>query len=189
MTRLFRMSALVLVLMLLGAACGDSGDEGGGDGDGSDATQVTSTTAGGGDGGDTDETVITLGTLAENIPGIDDECVAVANVFGYLAQASFALSGQADFDTSEAQQQFEAAAAQLPGDLQDDLEVLADGLFAFYEAIQDSGLDLTDPGAVPDASQLAALEEALATIDTEEFDAATEVLGNYADEQCAGLTE
>ena len=187
MARHVRLLVLLVALAVIGAACGDSGDESGSDdGSGSDATPAATAPAATAPANtaDSDDTLGTLGTLLGNVPGLDDECVAIANVFGTLTQVSMVLGGQVDFDAGEAQALFDEAADQLPGDLQDDLQVMADGLIAFFQAVSNAGVDFSAPESLPSAAQLAELEAASDAIDTDEFNEASDNLTAYADEVC-----
>ncbi len=180
MARYLRLFAVLAVVALLAAACGDSGDEDG-DGDGGGSDTQTSATTGSGDSGDT---LITLGTLLGDIPGLDDDCVAVANVFAAIANASFAVSGQGNIDTGDAQAVFDQAAANLPGDMQQAVQVMADALISYFQTLNDLGIDFSDPSAAPSEDQIAALLAVGETLDTEEFNAASNALTAYAAEQC-----
>ncbi len=179
MARYLRGFAVLAVVALTAAGCGDSGDDAGNGGDGGSDTQTSVA-----DGGDSDDTLITLGALLDDIPGLDDDCLAIANVFAAIANASLAIGGQVDFDAGDAQALFDQAASGLPADLQGDIQVMADAMIGYFQALSDIGFDLSDPGAAPSEEQIAALLAVGESLDTAEFNAASENLSAYTEAQC-----
>ena len=180
-TTMMKMIALLAVLLLVGAACGDSGGNGNDPfGIGTATTSDPGTSPGGGDTGGDNATVPTLGTLLEGIPGLNNECLAVANVF--LAMGQVIATGGAGSDALLAE-----AAAGIPAELQDDLAVIATALAAYSNALEDAGIDLTDPGAFGNLTeaqinQLNAIDE---IIDSDEVNQAFDNFEAYGDAQCA----
>ncbi len=131
------------------------------------------------------DTDATLGTIPD-IPGIDDDCLAMAQLFGSLGAASLLITGQTEFDQAEAQAQFEAARRALPDALQGDIDTVNDAMNAYFQALADLDIDFSDPQAFADASpeDFAALEEVGRLFDTPEVDAAFDNLSAYAEDQC-----
>ncbi len=178
------MLATLAMLALVAAACGDSGGTttaAAGDGG---PTQTTAADGNGGDDG-TDGTV-TLGTLVDNLPGLDEDCLAVANAFGAMAQVSLALSGQSDLDEDEVRAQFDQARSALPGDLQDDVDVLAEAMINYFQVLQDLDIDFSDPQAVGSLTpeQFETINQAAAVFDSDDVTAASDNLSAYAEAQC-----
>ena len=176
--RRITMLALVVVLALLGAACGGDDDStGSGDdgttadgGDGGSSTDDGSGDTGGDDGGDDD-----IGDL------IDDDCeFLLAGAFANpLAGAQ---SGDEDFEESAAQLQ--AIADDAPDEISDAMSTLAEGFTQMAEIFQD--IDLSDPSSLNDPDTQAAMEE-LESIATDEYEAAAEEVNTWMAENCTGV--
>ena len=168
-----RLLAVLLALALIGAACsGDSVDDaiqeeaqnqgtGGGDG-------------GGGDGGDDDGTI--PNTAIGDIPGVSDECEALANLV--LGFSQLVVGG-------DASQILAAAQSGLPSSLDDEIAIIMEAADQYADAL--GGIDLTDPNAFATLSpeELAQLEEASQAIDTDAFNNAFEAVSTYAEAECA----
>lgn len=74
-------------------------------------------------------------------------------------------------------------AADAPEEIADDLTTVADALGAYYETIADAGIDLSDPATLtPEA--VAALEDAAAAFESSEFQAASDGITAWFEENC-----
>lgn len=170
--RCVRLLAIVAAAAIVGAACSDSGGSASPFGsNGAPDSAASSEDSGGVFGADgiPDE----LG----DVLGLSDECEDIANVF--LSIGSIFLGGdilEFDADTFRS----------LPGDLQDDAAIVADGLNAVVAGIADVGLDLSDPASLASMSeeQAAAFSELSESFDSPEFNEALENIDAYATAQC-----
>lgn len=173
-----RFLAVIAVLALFAAACGDSGSS-------IDALDEATAATGGGDlggGGDdgggglfgSDETVpVTIG----NIPGLSSECEALANVF--LAFTNVFAGGGAAAPSLD-------AISGLPGDLRADAALMIETMQAYFDGLEDLGVDLSDPasfGALTEEQQQA-FADLSESFDTDEFTAASDRLSAYGEAEC-----
>jgi hypothetical protein len=155
-----------MALALLVAACG------GGDG-GSFLDQSPGATSAG-DG------LIPIGDLPTDVgdlPGVSGECEALLNLF--LSIGGAFLGGEVSaLDT--------AALAGLPGDVRADAQIVSDTLRDFSVGLQDMGINLADPAsfATMTEAQQAAFDELTASLDSDQFNTASDNLSAYGDQQC-----
>ena len=184
MKRLLRMLTMVSAMALMAVACGSTDSQ-------SESATLSNTEAGeeSGDGDDSsegeeggDDTVfdsddIELPTDVGDIPGLSDECEAIANVFLSMSTA-FLGGGAIDADLSS----FD----KLPGELQDDAATVVSALNKLYAGLESLGVDLSDPTALASltADQAATFAQIGEGLDTAEFDEASENLSNYAEAEC-----
>jgi hypothetical protein len=162
-----RLAVLLLaVLALVAAGCG--GD------DASDASGNTQTTVVEETTGDemteTDSSDDAVGALGEN-------CAELAGIGSRLAQS---LSGQSS-DLDDAQALFDELADQVPDEIKDDYEVVAENFGKIAEGLKD--LDLGS-GGTPSAEDLAKLQELTASIDSAEVREASENISAWAEKNC-----
>ena len=118
-----------------------------------------------------------LSDVVGDLPGVSGECEALLELFISIGGA-FLGGDVSSFDAG--------ALAGLPGDVQQDAALVADTLAQFSDAMQDLGIDLTDPTAFATLSEsemeeFGALSESL---NTEEFNAASDSLSAYGEEEC-----
>ncbi|MDH3731537.1 MAG: hypothetical protein OES13_10540 [Acidimicrobiia bacterium] len=178
-----RFLTIVAVLVLVAAACGDSGSTLTDDttaaptGDTSASADTTAATS-----GDTAPPATSGDTLPPltvgNIPGLSDDCQALANVF--LSFSGIFLGGEApDLNLD--------AIGDLPSELQADAAMMVAGLQAYADGLADLGVDLTDPAsfAALTEDQQQAFGDLADSIDTEEFNAAADRLSAYGEVECA----
>jgi hypothetical protein len=170
--RRITMLALVAVLALTAAACGGDDDSGGGD---QDDTTDAATDGGADDGGDDGATdaAVAAGLL-------DEDCRflltgAYLNPLGALAPG-----GDTDFEDSASQ--LEAIADGAPDEIKDAMETVAEGYAAMVEVLED--VDVSDPQAFADPELQAELAE-LDDVFDEEYEAASETVSTYIQEECA----
>ena len=159
-----RLIVVIAVLGLVFAACGDSGLP---------SDEPTSTTGAGLLGGSDDTIPVTVA----DVLGLSDECEAIANLF--LAMVSVFSGGNPAASLS--------AIDGLPGNLQDDAEVMINAFNAYSEGLQNLGVDLSDPTSLASLTEAQQAEfQALSElVDTEEFNQASENLGAYGEAECA----
>ena len=160
-------------MALMAVACGSS------DSSGSLDEFVTPSNAAAGDSGDggSDSDGIELPTDVGDILGLSDECEAIANVF--LSMSSAFLGGDAlDADLG--------SLAGLPGDLQDDAALVVEVVNELYAGLDSLGIDLSDPAALASIAgdQAAEFGELADSLDTAEFEEASENLSAYAEAEC-----
>jgi len=183
-----RMALLSAAVLLTLAACG-----GGGDGEAAETTEATETTA-------VEETPTTEAPAASDTTeavddgggddgssGLSGTCLEAtqamaAAMSSYSTGVAGAMGGT--LDSEELQQvaeQLEAMAGAAPAEIQDDLQVIAEELGAFYTALAETGY--TGQGA-PTPDQIAQLEALSEAIDQEAFDAASANVEAWFEANC-----
>jgi hypothetical protein len=161
--------AVVLLLALMGAGCGGGDDEASGDTD----TVLTDTT--------TDETTTDDDETTTDGSAFEaGDCSELVESYTELSNA-FAAAGGTDVDLDEAQELFEGFADDGPDEIQDDLQVLAEAYAVYVEALGDIDLDA---GEVPNAEDLAQLQQALASVSTAEVTEASANVSQWTTENC-----
>lgn len=184
MKKLAGVRVLVLLLVaLVVVSCG--GDAGGDDTTTapSDDVNVTTTTAAAPDddgddvGNDGDSGVDSLSsTCLEATQGM------AAAVSAYSTGMAEAFGGSLDDESLQlAADQLEAMADAAPDEIKDDFAVIAAQLGAFYTALAESGYE---PGATPDAEQLAELSALAETFDNEAFEEASDNINAWFEANC-----
>lgn len=176
MKKLAEVRVLVLLLVaLVVVSCG--GDAGGDDTTTapSDDVNVTTTTAAApdDDGNDLDSL---SSTCLEATQGM------AAAVSAYSTGMAQAFGGSLDDESLQlTADQLEAMAEAAPDEIKDDLKAIAEQLGAFYTALAESGYE---PGATPDADQLAELSALAESIDNEAFEEASDNINAWFEENC-----
>lgn len=187
MTRTIRRTtmATLLALGLALGACGggsdDTGDDAGGDSaeesdtganDGNDDNETAGDQpAGGADQGDTDDGDTTIITV-DDVPGISEECEAIANFIGATGQL---LSGQVD--PTEGRAILDDFLASVDDSIRADAEVMAGATAALLDVIEEFGGVEAAFGS-PEGLQ------AVAATSTPEYMAATERMTDYLAAAC-----
>jgi hypothetical protein len=168
-----------LALGLAAAGCGGGDDEASDEPDATlTETETDATTDETTDGETTDET--DTGDVGD-FDFSSDECQQLAAAGSEFGQAfSGATSGSDLTDEADAFQEF---ADNAPEEIREDMQTLADAYDEIVQALADIDLD---PGATPDAAQIAALTQALQSIDQTGVQAASERIGTWATENCTG---
>jgi hypothetical protein len=168
-----------LALGLTAAGCG------GGDDEASDEPDTTLTET------ETDETTdetttdgeTTDDTGSDDPTGFDfssEECQQLAAAGSEFGQAfSGATTGEDLSDEADAFQEF---ADNAPEEIREDMQTLADAYEEIIAALADVDLD---PGATPTAEQIAALTQALSSIDQTGVQGASERIATWAQENCS----
>ena len=118
-----------------------------------------------------------LPTDVGDLPGVSGECEALLNLF--LSISGAFLGGEVS--TLDA-----AALANLPGDIRGDAQLVSATLRQFSEGVQALGLDFADPASF--ATLTEAQQEEFSTLgeslDTAQFNAASDNLSAYGEQQC-----
>ena len=183
--------ALVLLpLLVFLVAC--SGDDDDGDGDNGSTSQPTASDASGSTGttpastspsGDASSSS-SGGTDASTILG---NCPGLVSMFGLFSAGAFTNpAGNAGDGINSAAQIFQNAADNAPSEIQADMQVLADAFTGLNNALEDLGVDLSNPAsfATLNAGQLAQLETVFSSLDTPEVEQASDNLDAWFTENC-----
>lgn len=161
--------AFAAVLAVGLAACGDDG--GGGDDVAlEEVDTTTSTTTADDEGAET--TTGGLGDLSGGCAAFQQAAIAFGAAFG----------GGADADLDDLADAMDAFAAEVPDELTDDVEVLAEAYRQFAEAFAD--VDVQDPNAFSDPEVQARLEEAGQIFESPEVTEATANVEAFTSENC-----
>jgi hypothetical protein len=162
--------AVVLVFALAAAGCGGGDDdEAGGD----EATITFETTT---DETTTDETTTDDDTTGDSLAS--GECQELISASAALGSA---FSGVEDSDLDESSEAFTRFAGEAPEEIRADLELMAETYEEYVDAIGEIGLE---PGETPSSEQALELQQALASIDLEEFTAASQRFTTWAATNC-----
>jgi hypothetical protein len=163
---------LIAALALVAAGCGgSSSDEASADTETTVAAETTmpeETTATTNDS--ETSTDVDLGNLS-------GECAQFAGISSKLAQS---LSGQ-DANMEDAAKAFADIADQVPDEIKDDYQVIAENFSKIAEALK--GVDLTS-GQTPSPEALAKLQELSKTMDSAEVQQASQHIEAWVSEHC-----
>jgi hypothetical protein len=167
----------VLALAFAGAGCGGDDDE-----SASDTTTITDSI---GTDETTDETTTEEETTTDGETDTDlgdfasDDCAELVNASSAIGAA---LSGANTPDEVEAaSERFQQFADEVPEEIQDDVQVLADVYAKYIDVIAD--IDLQE-GETPSAAQIQQLTAALGSIDQQAVTEASTNLSTWAEENC-----
>jgi hypothetical protein len=170
----------VLALALAVAGCGGGDDEASDDPETVITDTFTDTT--------TDETTTDDETTDETDTGTStdfdfasEECQELVGASAALSQA-FASIGSGD-DLSDESEAFQAFVDEVPEEIRDDVQVLADAFAEYADVLE--GIDL-QAGETPTQAQALELSQALSSIDQAEVTAASERLSAWSQENCTG---
>jgi hypothetical protein len=179
--RRLHLASVVLVGALLLTGCGggdddeasddtpatlqeDTGSEGDDDGSGSDD---------GGDSGDSGDD--------GDGPLSAERCSEAAQAMAAAAAAvPGSLTGEGG-ELEESLEQLEAFADAAPGEIRDDLRLIAEATARLAEALEDAGIE---PGEQPSAEDLQELQEIGEDFDDEELQSASERVNAWFEEEC-----
>jgi hypothetical protein len=112
-----------------------------------------------------------------NLPGVSGECEALLSLF--LSIGGAFLGGEVSLLDS-------AALASLPAEIRDDAQVVSETLRQFSDGLQALGINFADPATFSSLSeaQQAEFEALTDSLDSEQFDAASDSLSTYGEQQC-----
>lgn len=169
------LSILVVALALVAAGCGGGDDES----SGVDETTVEETTA-------TEETTseeTTTDTSGGDIDGAfawaSEDCQSLVKAYVGLSAAIAAASGGQD--VSGDIEEFANYVDEVPEEIRADVETIAAAYGTFVDELEKVGYE---PGQIPSADQLQALEAASKSVGTPEVQAASENLSAWTDKNC-----
>lgn len=175
-------SARVLVVLFVAFVVVSCGGEGGSDDttttQRNDVAETTTKTAEP-DAEDDDE--------GGSLDGFSSTCLEAtqgmaAAVNAYSTGMAEAFGGSLDDETLQlTADQLEAMAEAAPDEIKDDFAVIAAQLGDFYTALAESGYE---PGATPDAEQLAALSALAESFDNEAFEEASDNINAWFEANC-----
>jgi hypothetical protein len=170
--RWLTIAVAVLGLALVGAGCGGDDEEA------ADETTVVVTDTLGTD--DTTEDTTDDGTTTDDS---DDPLLFASEDCRELAAAASALGSAFASPGSqvEGSEAFEELADRIPDEIEDDFQVLAEAYSSYADVIADIDIQ---PGEVPSAEDLQALQQALATIDQQEVTQASANITAWVTENC-----
>lgn len=167
MKRISTAACIVAFGALALAGCGGSDGSAGNDDAAVDTTAVDATTddsaSGGGDG--------SLGTIG-SVPGLSEECTDLYN------QYIKALGSMGTGENADISGVFTALKDILPGELQDDADVVADAWAKYQEVLAKYDGDVSK--AMSDADALAAIQ----ALSDEKVNAASNAIGDYFSDTC-----
>ena len=179
-TSIATLLALTLALGACGGGSDDTGDDTGGDSaeqsdtgsnDGTGADTNGDQPAGGAEQGESDDGDTTIITV-DDVPGISDDCQAIANFIGATGQL---LSGEVD--PTEARAILDDFLASVDDSIRADAEVMAGATAAFLDVIEEFG-GIEAAFSSPEGM------EAIAATSTPEYIAATERITDYLAAEC-----
>ena len=166
---------LIAVLALVAAGCGgSSSNEASSDTETTVATETTETMA-------TEDTTATTADSETStdidLGNLSGECKQFAGISSKLAQS---LSGQ-DANMEDAAKAFDDIAEQVPDEIKDDYQVIADNFSKIAEALK--GVDLTS-GQTPSPEALAKLQELSKSMDSAEVQQASQHIEAWVQKHC-----
>ena len=127
----------------------------------------------------------TTATTAQTNTGTDGapsaDCVQLSTT---LSAASTTGLGPASGDASETVQSLQNMAAVAPGEIADDLEVLAAAYGDFLSALEDAGVDLADPSTFSSPEAQAAMAAAAESLNEAAVTEASENISAYIASVC-----
>jgi hypothetical protein len=177
--RMRRTASLLLALGLTTglAACGDddSDDVGLEEVEGGGSDESTEDTADADvDGEDSD--------IAEGFVG--EGCAEFSQAFANAAASFTGAGGTQDLD--ELANFFDEAADNAPDDVADALRVFGEAYGEFANALEEAGIDLSDPSAFQDPEAIAVLTEAGEALSSPEVTEAQETIDAFVANNCEG---
>ena len=180
--KVMRLFALILALTLIAAACNTESVD--------DPTNVESD--GGGDG-ETANTVVTvpdsipdlpdsipdLPDSIPDLPGLSDECEALAGFFLGIAQLIIG-------DVGDGSSLLDSSKSELPGSLQDDVDVVAEAADAYRAVFEELGVDFSDPASLANLTpaQLEQMNQASEGMSAPEVEEALDNIEAYGLDAC-----
>ena len=120
-----------------------------------------------------------LPTDVGNLPGVSGECEALLNLF--LSIGGAFLGGEVSALDS-------GALGNFPGEIRADAQIVSDTLRDFSLGLQDMGINLADPASLATLTeaQQAAFDDLTGSLDSDQFNTASDNLSAYGEQQCEG---
>jgi hypothetical protein len=166
---------VALALALAGVGCGGSNQESAATTEAAVSEETTT------DESATESTTDETTTEGETEPSgafASADCLQAMTAFGVLAQAAASVAG---VDPGDSLQTFQEFTDNAPGEIQDDLKVLATAYGAYIQTLNDLGLK---QGETPNADQIAALSKASEPFNTSEFQTASQNWDDWIATNC-----
>lgn len=166
------MVLLIAILALVAAGCGGDSNESAGDAETTVATVETTD-----DDTMTDDSAAATDDDADDTVELSGKCAEFADISTRIGES---LSGDtANLD--EAADLFDEIADEVPDEIREDYQVIADNFSKIAEALE--GVDLTS-GETPSPEALAKLQEVTASMDSAEVQQASENIQAWVEENC-----
>ncbi|HLT17604.1 MAG TPA: hypothetical protein VK007_12960 [Acidimicrobiales bacterium] len=195
---LMRKAAALAAVAVLGlglAACGDDDDSSALDDRDAATTEDTEDTGAGDDTDDRDDgddgstgglsgNDVDLGELQDVLGG---ECMAFAQAMMVVGAPMASMFGGGDMEAEieQAGEYFAEVAKNVPAELKEDFDVLAEAFEAFAKGLADAGIDFEDPATFTNPDAMAKLEPAMKALESPRFEAAGENIERWLDENCS----
>jgi hypothetical protein len=116
-------------------------------------------------------------------------CPELLGMFGAFSAGAFANPGAGNVgdDLETLADVLQNAADNAPSEIKDDMQVVANTFATFYSKLDDLGVDFSNPASFASlsASQQAEFQAAMESLDTAEFEQASNNLTAYFDENCS----
>lgn len=177
--KVMRLFALILALTLIAAACSTDSvddptnveDDGGGDGE----TANTAVTV--------PDSILDLPDSIPDLPGLSGECEALAGFFLGIAQLIFG-------DVGAGSSLLDSSKSELPGSLQDDVDVVAEAADAYRAVFQELEVDFSDPASLANLTpaQLEQMDQASEGLSAPEVEEALDNIEAYGLDACDNFT-
>jgi hypothetical protein len=186
--------ALVLLpLLVFLVACGGDDDDGGNASNDQPAATDSSSSSDSSNADtsssdSTDSTDDSSNDSADDVSGeeILANCPELLGMYNAFAGGAFASPGSGEFDLENAAQVWQNAADNAPGEIKADMQVMADAFTNVYTALNDIGVDFSNPASFAslDANQQAQLAAAFESFNTAEIEQAANNLDAWFNENC-----
>jgi hypothetical protein len=170
MSRGARIVAIAVLGSLILAACSSSSDSSG--------------DTGGGGGGSTEAPAQSDGGGAAGAFDVAQCAQVVTAMAGAAGAVPAAMSGGGG-DLQASIDQLTAFAENAPDEIRDDFTTMVEGYAVFMQAMADAGYDPSS-GQPPSADAMTAIEAASASLNTAEFQTASENVSNWFTQNCGG---
>ncbi len=181
---------LVTVLSLVGTGCGGAADEGSGTTSPGAVTTAETAATPAPDVDDTPATTEAAGTPDDEQPAFRPENCPELMALLRDASAAMASMGGAGGPGSPFEYSagyFQELADRAPAEIKEDMEIFAAALEDFYQAVEETGLDFTDPASIAsmDPADLEKLEQAAAVMETPEVEEANNNIQAFFERECS----
>lgn len=177
-------AAVVAALMLVAAGCGGSNEESSSAADETVSTETVATAT------ETETDMVTdeaetitdeTETTSTVVTGLTGACQDLAEVSQKFGEAMAAAASGAGSDLEETSKVFDAFADEVPDEVQEHFQALAEAFAVYANALE--GIDLK-PGATPSAEQVAKLVQATQALDQEKLSKASAGIDAWVKENC-----
>lgn len=129
-----------------------------------------------------DDTTVTTASPRGGLTA--DDCLSASQA---LASATAGIGGTA-LDQAAIDRAFARMAQVGPTAIRADLAVMAAAVDDFFAALDAAGIDLADPNTMASAEARSALADASADFEASGYEDAASRVGDWIEEECAGMT-